>query len=292
MIIVRLKGGLGNQMFQYAAARRLSHVSRVPLKLDLGWFDAPEAGTTSRQYALHPLNIREDILASEESDGFLSCFGRLASLAGRFTPFGPVYLREKHYHFDPALLAPRKKAYLDGYWQSEKYFSDIREIICSEFAVRQEPEGLNRTLADRLGDPGFCSVALHVRRGDYIDSPSAAKVHGSCSPRYYSDAVKLVSERCLRPHFFIFSDDPDWVRGNFSLEHPCTVVGHNGPDQAHEDLRLMTLCRHHVIANSSFSWWGAWLCRNDEKLVVAPTRWFADAPHDERDVVPESWLRV
>lgn len=292
MIIVKLMGGLGNQMFQYAAARRLSYVSRVPLKLDLGWFRTASPGTTPRQYALHPFNIVEQFASDEEVRRFASGCRPLWALFSRFMPVRGRYLKEKHYHFDPLMLAPRQDGYLDGYWQSERYFSDVRDIICSDFKVREQALGMNRSLAELLLDPEVCGVSLHVRRGDYISCPSASRMHGSCAPEYYARAVEMIAGKTRRPHFFIFSDEPQWVSDNFPLEHPCTIVQHNDTDHAHEDLRLMSLCKHHIIANSSFSWWGAWLCQNPDKIVVAPRTWFAGASHDTRDVVPASWTRI
>ncbi|WP_136513082.1 alpha-1,2-fucosyltransferase [Geomonas edaphica] len=292
MIIVKLMGGLGNQMFQYAAARRLSYVSRVPLKLDLGWFRSTSPGTTPRQYALHPFNIVEAFASEKEVARFVPGPQPLWSLLARFLPPGGRYLREKHYHFDPLMLAPRQSGYLDGYWQSERYFSDVRDIICTDFTVKERAQGMNRSLAELVGDPELCSVSLHIRRGDYISSPSASLVHGSCSPEYYARAVETIASKTRHPHFFIFSDDPQWVIDNFPLEYPFTIVQHNDPDHGYEDLRLMTLCKHHIIANSSFSWWGAWLCLNSEKIVVAPKTWFAGASHDTGDVVPASWTRI
>lgn len=292
MIVVRLMGGLGNQMFQYAAARRLAHVSGVPLKLDLGWFGSTPAGTTPRDYALTPFTIVEEVASAAEVARLAMQPGTLGKLLARLTPFGGTYLPERHYHFDPALLSPRQSAYLDGYWQSEKYFCDIRDTICSDFTLKEPPQGMNGELAQRLAEPGLASVSLHIRRGDYVTSPSASSVHGSCSPGYYARAVAAVAARVERPHFFLFSDEPEWVRDHFPLPHPCTVVGHNPPEQGHEDLRLMTLCRHHIIANSSFSWWGAWLCGNPDKMVVAPQTWFAGASHDTGDVIPASWTRM
>jgi len=292
MIIVKLMGGLGNQMFQYAAGRRLSQVGKVPLKLDTSWFSICSEGTTPRQYALHPLTIVEDFVSSAEAAEYSSRLKYLASLTSRFSPFRGSYLREKHYHFDPAILTPRKKAYLDGYWQSEKYFSDIRDIIVRELSVRNPAEGANRSLAEQIADHGSSSVALHVRRGDYVNDPVVTNMHGSCSLQYYAAAIGRMAAEVTNPHFFIFSDDPAWVSGNFAMDHPCTVVGHNGVEAAHEDLRLMSLCRHHIIANSSFSWWGAWLAGNPEKLVIAPKRWFANAKMDSRDVIPEQWLKL
>lgn len=292
MIVVKLMGGLGNQMFQYAAARRLSYVSRVPLKLDLGWFRVTVPGTTPRQYALHPFNIVEEFASDEEVRRFVPCSQPLWALFSRCIPLGGRYLREKHYHYDPNMLLPRKSGYLDGYWQSERYFSDVRDIISSDLTVREQAQGKNRSLGLLLGDPGICGVALHIRRGDYISSPSASKVHGSCTPEYYARAVEIIVAKTRHPHFFVFSDEPEWVRDNFPLDHPFSIVQHNDPDHGYEDLRLMTLCKHHIIANSSFSWWGAWLCRNPEKIVIAPKIWFAGASHDTSDVIPASWMRV
>ena len=293
MIVVKLMGGLGNQMFQYAAGRRLSQVSGVPLKLALDWFDTPSAESTPRHYSLHPYNIREDFATCRGPGRYASStLRRLAGFVPRLFPFGGVHLREKHYHFDPSILTPRRRVYLDGYWQSEKYFCDIRDIICSEFTVRETAQGRNLALLEQLSPNDFTSVALHVRRGDYVADPAASRVHGACSSDYYADAVRLVAAQTTAPHFFIFSDDPEWVRSNLAIDHPCTIVDCNGDDAAHEDLRLMSMCRHHIIANSTFSWWGAWLCRHPEKLVIAPKRWFAGASHDTRDVVPASWVRI
>ncbi|MBU5636450.1 alpha-1,2-fucosyltransferase [Geomonas sp. Red69] len=292
MIIVKLMGGLGNQMFQYAAARRLAWVSGVPLKLDLGWFQGSLPGTTPREYALGPFNIAGECASASEIARLAPRQGTLGKLLARCLPFGGSYLPERHFHFDPALLAPRKSAYLDGYWQSEKYFCDIRDTICADLTLKEAPQGSNRDLAERLADPALASVSLHIRRGDYVSCPSASSVHGSCSPEYYARAVASLAARVERPHFFIFSDEPEWVPDNFPLDHPCTIVAHNPPEQGHEDLRLMTLCRHHIIANSSFSWWGAWLCRNRDKIVIAPQTWFAGASHDTGDVIPASWTRM
>lgn len=292
MIVVKLMGGLGNQMFQYAAARRLAHASRVSLKLDTGWFRACTPGTTPRRYALHPFNIVEEFASEAEVGRFAACAQPFFSLLARFMPPRDGYLKEKHYHFDPSMLAPRQSGYLDGYWQSEKYFDDVREIICSDFTVREPAQGMNRSVAEILSTPGVCGVSLHIRRGDYISSPSASKVHGCCTPEYYARAVEIIAAKTRAPHFFIFSDEPQWVIDNFPLAHPFTIVRHNDPDHGYEDLRLMTMCKHHIIANSSFSWWGAWLCRNADKIVVAPRNWFAGASHDTGDIVPVSWIRI
>lgn len=292
MIIVKLMGGLGNQMFQYAAARRLSYVSGVQLKLDLSWFDTVCEGVTERNYQLHPFNIVASIATPAETAQFARPLGKIAGFARRYLPLGTSYLQEKHFHFDPAMLKPRRRAYLDGYWQNEKYFEDVKEVIARDFTFKAPPEGLNRTLAEEVGGSGKDNIALHIRRGDYVNNPAVANFHGACSRQYYNAAISMLGQLLDNPHFFIFSDDPDWVTANFTITHPFTVLGHNGPDRGWEDLRLMSLCKHHIIANSTFSWWGAWLAANPQKVVIAPRSWFNNANIDTKDLLPDSWIKI
>ncbi|MBI1920672.1 MAG: alpha-1,2-fucosyltransferase [Geobacter sp.] len=292
MIIVKLTGGLGNQMFQYAAGRRLAHFRNTPLKLDLSWFSDFSPMDTPRAYALAPFSIQAEPSTAEETAIVREPkYGMLRQLFNKINPsYRPTHIREKRFRFDPSTLSLPGNVYLDGYWQSEKYFSDIASIIRREFTVRTEPDAPNCEVAGLI--KGCEAVSIHFRRGDYVADAKTAAYHGICSVAYYHEAVKLVAARVDEPHFFVFSDDPAWVRENFAIPHPMTVVDHNGPDQAHEDLRLMSLCRHHIIANSSFSWWGAWLSDNPDKIVIAPRRWFAEKSIDTRDLLPEGWVRV
>ena len=136
------------------------------------------------------------------------------------------------------------------------------------------------------------AVSLHVRRGDYAADPVVTSMHGLCPLDYYDRAVEYVLGRVSDPAFFLFSDDPDWVREHLKLRGSVSVVDHNGPDSGSEDLRLMSLCRHHIIANSTFSWWGAWLDPRPDKLVIAPKRWFADESLDTSDLLPAGWVKL
>jgi hypothetical protein len=131
-----------------------------------------------------------------------------------------------------------------------------------------------------------------VRRGDYVANASTHEYHGVCSPEYYEAAQKLLAHRLGAIELFVFSDDADWVERHLRFFGPATFVKHNGPAQDYEDLRLLSLCRHHIIANSTFSWWGAWLCRHVEKLVIAPKRWFQGARHSTDDLIPQQWIRL
>lgn len=288
MIIVRLKGGLGNQLFQYAAGRRLAHANGTKLKLDLSAYQ----NDPLRVYELHPFQIQEELAAPEEiarlrGAGLARQIRRVAKSV--YPGFYPTWVKERSLHFDPGLLDISGEAYLEGYWQSERYFQDIAPILHSEFTVRDPLEGHNRVVAETiLGCP---AVSIHVRRGDYVSRPETFQTHGVCPPEYYREAAAELAGEVRDAHFFVFSDEPEWAQENLRLEHPVTYIVGNRPQKGYEDLRLLSLCRHHIIANSSFSWWGAWLSRCPEKIVIAPRQWFADPRNDTRDLIPPSWRR-
>ena len=297
MIIVKLIGGLGNQMFQYAAGRRLAHHLNTVLKLDLSFLKSEQNSTTSRRYELEHLNITAEIATHEENAEFIvrsttplhSILQYSRQALGLPLPVKRV-IAEQHFHFDPAVLAAPDNTFLDGYWQSEKYFIDISEIIHREFTVTSDPDDWNRRLAEEI--KGYESCAIHVRRGDYITNSIINAHHGICPLDYYYAAIGMVISQVAKPHFFVFSDDSEWVRDNLKIHRQATFVDLNGPSHGYEDLRLMSLCRHHVIANSSFSWWGAWLARNPDKIVIAPERWFSNNDIKTHDLLPERWHRI
>jgi hypothetical protein len=136
------------------------------------------------------------------------------------------------------------------------------------------------------------SVSLHVRRGDYLINPRAKQLLVVCDAEYYLKSVEIMSSKVERPHFYIFSDDIKWAKENIIMPFKTTFVGENGPRKSYEDLRLMSLCKHNIIANSSFSWWGAWLNENPNKIVIAPKQWFRSSEKDTKDLIPESWLKI
>ena len=287
MIIVRLMGGLGNQMFQYAAARRLAHVHDAELKLDLSWFGTQ----TKRFYELGCFNVAARLASDRERRRFVPEGKRMwRKVVDRLHSGSARYVREEHFHFDEKVLALPDGCYLKGYWQSPRYFEDAEDVIRQDFSFRLLPQGKNQEWAVRIGQVN--AVSLHVRRGDYVTEPETNRLHGICDVGYYHRAVEEIAARVQAPQFFIFSDDPQWARESIQLNHPSTVVDVNGPRHGCEDLRLMTLCRHHIIANSSFSWWGAWLCRNENKLVYAPRAWFTSSAHQTQDVIPPQWHRL
>ena len=290
MVIVCLMGGLGNQMFQYAAGRAIAHRNQTQLKLDVSALERDAA----RSYRLHRFNIVESVATPDELARFTKrdLWGRISRRAERYLlpPYRRSVFAQRFDHFDPDILRLRGSVYLTGYWQSEKYFKDIEQIIRQDFTFRHPPDTENQKLARMIANTN--SVSLHIRRGDYISNPDAYEVLGVCSLAYYQAATEELTHTIKQPHFFVFSDDMEWVCQNLRLDYPTTYVTHNGIEKDYEDLCLMSQCKHHIIANSAFSWWGAWLCTYPAKIVIAPEKWFNKADYDTRDLIPAAWIRI
>lgn len=287
MIIVRISGGLGNQMFQYALGRHLSHIHGTLLKFDISGFKSGNL----RRYALGCFKIDAEIASSQEVDILTASQPGIVDrlFHNKPKPAKSHIVEGKSFQFKPNILKTPDNIYLDGYWQSEKYFKGITEIIRKEVSIKTEQTGRNREVADLISSVN--AVSLHIRRGDYVSNPKTQQSHGNCSVDYYLRCIDELTQMIKEPHFFIFSDEPQWARENLKLDYPVTVLDHNGEDQAYEDLRLMTQCKSHIVANSSFSWWGAWLNPNKNKIVFAPKQWFAHKKWSDRDVVPDGWIR-
>jgi Glycosyl transferase family 11 len=284
MIATRLMGGLGNQMFQYAAGRRLAIKRGVELVLDLSYLANQPRGDVPRHFELdcfHIVGKHTDELADE---------GHAQTVLRRLLrrSDGPHRLKETGARFQSAVLDAPDNTLLVGYWQSEKYFEDEEAQIRRDFTFAVPMSPAKSALATTIGEN---AVSLHIRRGDYVSHPASSTFHGVLPLEYYDRAAAVIAERIDDPHFFVISDDPGWCRTHVKLPSATTFVG-DTPGPGHEDMQLMSLCRHHVIANSSFSWWGAWLNEHADKIVVAPRRWFTDEAHDARDLVPESWIRI
>ena len=288
-IIVKLRGGLGNQMFQYAVGRHLSQITKAALKLDI----TSLKNDPKRDYSLDCFNITENFATDEEIKWFKKYQrkpGKIWFLRNRLLADETKYAQERQFHFDQKILQLKQPVYLDGYWQTEKYFKDIEHIIRKEVIVKTPLQGENAEVAEEI--VATTSVAMHIRRGDYVTNRETNEYHGTCGLDYYRKAIEIISKKVNNPHFFIFSDDHKWAKDNIVLEYPATYVEHNNADKNYEDLRLMNLCKHQIIANSSFSWWGAWLNPNKEKIVIAPKRWFQTPKMDTRDLLPDSWIRI
>lgn len=293
MIITKLYGGLGNQMFQYAAGKRLANLHKTSLLLDTSSF----ADYKLRHYALDCFSPRTIIATQKELQRVLrpmkTNFRKLLKEIEIWTATlkKPIpVVREQHFHFDQSILCLPNGVYLEGYWQSEKYFKDVESAIRADFTFRDQPDLMNKNMLEMVSQTN--SVSLHIRRGDFVNNAHTNQTHGICSVEYYKNAISTISALVSHPHFFIFSDDIDWAKREMVSISPVTFVEHNIAGRHYEDMRLMRMCRHNIIANSSFSWWGAWLNSNPNKIVVAPQKWFADLSKDTKDLLPESWTRI
>ena len=293
MVISNLIGGLGNQMFQYAAGRALSLKIGATFVLDISGFENYELhqGFELQRVFNHPFEI------ASEADirrvlGWQSpaSVRRIASRRPFASLFRKRFVVEPHFHYWSGINNITKDCYLSGYWQSEKYFSDVASRIRADFTFQPPLESQNTELAKKINQVN--AVSLHVRRGDYAVNPKTTATHGLCSLEYYQSAIQYIAAQVERPVFFIFSDDVPWVKENLKMSFPCQYVEHNREAESYNDMRLMSLCQHHIIANSSFSWWGAWLNQSPKKIVIAPERWFSHASRDTRDLLPSSWVKL
>lgn len=286
-ITVKVYGGLGNQMFQYAAGRALSLRYQVPLCLDISWFSQKhDANTTVRTYEL---GIFKNITATIQN-GSSFPGQRLITRIRKYLPFSHA-IHELHFAYWPGFAEIIPPARLDGYWQCEKYFMDFQKEIRHDFtfsALPEKAEQLSRQIAETPE-----SVSVHIRRGDYVNNPQAQTFHGNLQQDYYGNALQTIKNFCGKTRLFMFSDDPQWVRKNFDCcGHEAVIVDLAFPDAPHHDMHLMSLCKHHIIANSTFSWWGAWLAK-DPGITIAPRRWFAQKSFDEyKDIYCDNWITL
>lgn len=285
MITVRLWGGLGNQMFQYAFGRRLAAEHETDLVLDLGWFKYRKAGaTTPRIYELGGFELDRHARKRTYPPP-----KHKSALPWRRPP-GLRVISEQRNGFDESALASPNHVWLLGYWQSERYFRSIEGTLRAAFSLREPLPAAERALVDEIETTD--SVSIHVRRGDYVADPKVNRAHGVLTLDYYRAAIEEVWKHVDSPTLFVFSDEPDWVERHLESHLPTTYVSTADPRLPAVDMHLMSKCRHHVIANSSFSWWGAWLGDFPDKLVVAPHAWFADPARDSTHFVPDRWLRM
>ncbi len=283
MIVTRLFGGAGNQMFQYAAGRALADRLETDLALDTRYMVlwGEERGICFPHYEKTRF-IDAGRLPPSKFDGMLK-YG-LWRWFGRY----PRFHREKGLGYSIHFVDLPDNTYLHGYWQSERYFGLSADRIRDEFQLTTPLNPGTREMAARIAEAPV-SVSVHVRRGDYVDDGGFA----ACPPSYYKDAIAYLAANLDQPMTcFVFSNDPAWARDHLKLGQETVVVDINGEHEGHFDMHLQSLCDHNIIANSTFSWWGAWLNTNPEKFVVAPLRWFAPGKPANPDICPQGWVRL
>jgi len=288
MIVVKLFGGLGNQMFQYSLGRHLSFIHKTSLMLDTCYFKEDKL----RKYSLDPFKIR----AVKDFDNELRFYRktylvRFNNILSKALPFLFKYkiIYENNLFYDPNILSFPDNIYLIGYWQSEKYFSNIRNIIKDDFTLKIKTRHLNRLL-DLINRCN--SVSIHIRRGDFVNNKDTNKYHGICDLGYYHSAVNIISKKLCNVSYFVFSDDIAWAKENLKLKGRVTFIDKKYKLEDFEQMMAMSCCKHNIIANSSFSWWGAWLNQYKNKIVISPKKWLNDKHFNTKDLIPENWIKI
>ena len=288
MIIIRLEGGIGNQLFQYATGKALALRLNTEIILDISSLNRINSNITKREYELFNFQIDSNLY----SKSFLTSF--------KFSQFFPssiigwnVY-KEVGRNFNPEFLELKDKTYLIGYWQSFKYFSQISTQLMQELMPKKSLSDYSQDLVNNIKNSE--SVALHVRRGDYASSKTSNALHGCLPFNYYISAIKKMRITHKHCKFFIFSDDIKWCKYNLSfINSDVIIVEGNDNSNAWQDLILMSYCKHHILANSSFSWWGAWIAdqryQTDERTVLTPKNWFVTEAENINlaDRFPSHW---
>lgn len=299
MIIVKLRGGIGNQLFQYAFGKALSSYYNTVLKLDNSWYMNCKSQSNNllpyRAYLLNRFQIKEDIASIKEIDNFRKEIvnvkvGRLERIFKKCFVF-----KSRNVFLEPSLsycsevFNVGRNTYFIGFWQTERYFLPLKDIIVGEFNLKDEYSIDDFEITKLIKSCN--SVSIHVRRGDYEHIANKNK-HGLCPLQYYKDAIDCINKEKDNPHYFCFSDDIEWVRNNFKFNHQATYIPNILKD--FQELILMSHCKHNIIANSSFSWWGAWLNKNPDKTVIAPKLWLADTNMNKQanNLVPNNWIRI
>ena len=285
MIIVKLDGGMGNQMFQYAVGKYLSLKLKAKLKLDTDTY----LSNKSRHYALDHLSTEENFSTQREKKSLhrKEYFRRKLNKIG--FSISPYWCTEQEPGYHNYIEQLTDNVYLEGFWQSEKYFKPIEEIIRKEFVVKEVPAEINKKHLDKIESVN--AVSVHIRRGDYMSDKTTNEVHGVCDISYYDEAINRMTAEVNDPSFFIFSDDMAWAKAHLSIDDGLVTYVDNNSGADYEDIRLMYSCKHHIIANSSFSWWGAWLNTYRDKKVIAPKKWFRSVVTN-KDIIPDGWLTI
>ena len=323
MVVIQIQGGLGNQMFQYALGLQLQKMGRS-VRFDYASYDA--AGDPAKRFYLPVFGINCEQAGEAElrklgqGRSFLSRIGNKLGLSGKrgsvrtaaaqnvqegpesrgrsmdlsdragdgdtggLCRIGGRYEEDLSAGFHPEIF-DMEDVYLSGYWQSERYFAAIREEVADAFRFPDRLDPAAAKLRDQISSRN--AVSVHIRRGDYLALPHV--YGGICTQSYYQKAMEEMRNRMENPVFFVFSDDPEWVKENRSGDDVVAVDG-RAPEDAWMDMYLMTQCRANIIANSSFSWWGAWLNPGKDKIVLSPARWFAN--HEAHEAICRDWITI
>lgn len=295
MIIIKLQGGLGNQMFQYAFGRCLTLKNNAKLVLDLSFLLNRPAGVeyTFRNYELNEFDIKAEICKSKNKiyqNFFSKVIGKYKIFrALNFIKF-PAIIIQKDFKPLKKYLSLNGNYYLDGFWQSELFFNDFESQIRQDFIFKGEiPKQCNQFLSGiKLSN----SICLHIRRGDFLKNEETINTHGLCTLDYYKKGIEYMRNALDNTVFFVFTDDFHWAKNELQGDNFKFFDFEELQSKSALNLYIMQQCKHFIISNSSFSWWAAWLADGNDKIVIAPKIWFADKNIDFSQVVPQNWIRI
>jgi hypothetical protein len=284
VIIVRFKAGLGNQMFQYCFYKSLKlekKFNNIEVKLDTSYYNQYKEQFGYELFHGYELgkvfNIEENLISSEDYYNFL-CKNQY------------IYYPERFFNHDNDIFNFSDNVVFDGYWQTEKYFENILDVIRSDFTFKNELTLNNESTAEKMKNEN--SISMHVRRGDYVYNPYNAELYGNiCTLEYYNKAINILKGKISNPVFYVFSDDINWIKNNLFIENAIYIDWNEGVN-SYIDMQLMSCCKHNIIANSTFSWWGAWLNSNEDKIIIAPNKWFQNPNMNTCDLLPKDWIQI
>lgn len=291
MNIVQLSDGLGNQLFQYAFALALQQQTGRHIMLDRSWF--PEYGgklrkAVHRPYALGAYKLGLAMASRLQTHELMYGKGIVGTVR-KMLHIKKGLAREADL---PEPLTCADECVVKGFFQKARYADSVRDQLLQDLALPETSlNPANRSMLSAIRAEGERAVCVHVRRGDYVRQDTQ-QVHGLCGEAYYQQAETLLAEKVGHAlHLFIFSDDPEWVRTHYKSTYPITCVDINTAAEGYRDINLMRHCRHAIVANSTFSWWGSWLIPHEQKICIAPQKWRADGT-DTTGLLPDSWYTI
>jgi len=297
MVIINLFGGLGNQMFQYAVGRNMSILLNTELTYQYNYNRIRKDFNPNDIIAIYNVfNIRARELTSIEQKNLTS--KKIKFIASKILNFNIENRKyfinrvdENSFNFDPDVLKKKGNILLNGYWQTEKYFESHKDIIRDDFTFKIPFNEESKIIANKIINTN--SVSIHIRGQDYINRLNTSKTHNVCNMEYYQRAIDEIMNSLVDPYFFIFSDDYEYAKSIISFNIPHEIVNINKwNDSPYDDMRLMSICKHNIIANSSFSWWGAWLNNNKDKIIISPKTWTNENFLNAKDIIPKNWIKI
>ena len=279
-IYVKIYGGLGNQMFQFAAGYAAAKNKKTKLSLDLDYYKKNNLHNNFELQKVFDIKSNVEILVKSNKFNFFKMIKKINYRVHKFN--------ENQFHYNKNILNISNNTILDGYWQSERYFKKYENEIKKIFTFKVNLNEIEYNYFDEIYNNH--SVSVHIRRGDFLLKKN--ENHKTDLNDYYLEAIKRIAKKFHKVKFYLFTDDPNWVRNYFNMNYNHKIVDINQEEKSYIDMYLMSLCKANIIANSTFSWWSAWLNNNNDKIIYAPRNWFNDKTINIGDLIPRNWLLI